>query len=381
MFYLNLEVLNFRNIEKLKIKFGPRLNFFLGNNGQGKTNILEALYLVSQGHSFRPSTLQTLIRQGSDDSIIRSHVHTDSSNNDRDYLIQLIMNKESRSVSINGKTSSYSSLRRIINCVIFSPESLSVIKSSPDERRNLIDDLVTSSNPRIHKIYLDFKKTLKTRNRVLRNYQENLASRKQVIDLLDSLDSTFMKLCITITEQRILAIQSILLDFNTAMRNISKSADVDISVEYEVSGRNLINSDLHEISSTLSTRAVELRAAELSSGTSLVGPQKHEIKFLYNQKDSRFFCSQGQQRAIILSFKMAQIVYHRKIHGEYPVLMLDDVLSELDSRKRDSLIQFLHEIKTQIFITSTDIHLSESFKLEESTVAEIERGKIVKLKQ
>ncbi|MBO9668387.1 MAG: DNA replication and repair protein RecF, partial [Bdellovibrio sp.] len=117
--------------------------------------------------------------------------------------------------------------------------------------------------------------------------------------------------------------------------------------------------------------------AELSSGTSLVGPHKHDIVFLYGGKDSRFFCSQGQQRAIILSFKMAQIVYHRKAHGTYPVLMLDDVLSELDKAKRDALITFLHEINTQIFVTTTDFTLPESFSLDQLSVVRIKDGQIL----
>lgn len=121
-------------------------------------------------------------------------------------------------------------------------------------------------------------------------------------------------------------------------------------------------------------RSLELRTAELQSGTSLIGPHKHDIKFLYGQNDSRFYCSQGQQRAIILSFKMAQIVYHRKAHGIYPVLMLDDVLSELDKTKRDALITFLHEIKTQIFVTTTDFELPTSFTLDQTQVFQVQNG-------
>jgi DNA replication and repair protein RecF len=124
----------------------------------------------------------------------------------------------------------------------------------------------------------------------------------------------------------------------------------------------------------LHKRLLELRDAELASGASLVGPQKHDIFFLYGQKDSRFYCSQGQQRAIILSFKMAQIVYHRRVHGFYPALMLDDVLSELDEGKKTALINFLQEINTQIFITTTDLLLPGNFALENSAVMTVKNG-------
>jgi len=99
--------------------------------------------------------------------------------------------------------------------------------------------------------------------------------------------------------------------------------------------------------------------------------------FLYNQKDSRFYCSQGQQRALILSFKMAQIVYHRTVHGTYPILLLDDVLSELDVVKRGALIEFLHNTQTQIFLTTTDLHLPEEMNMSESKVFEVKEGRIL----
>ncbi len=115
----------------------------------------------------------------------------------------------------------------------------------------------------------------------------------------------------------------------------------------------------------------------MSAGTTLIGPHKHEILFLYDQKDSRFYCSQGQQRAIILSFKMAQVVYYKQVHGEYPVLLLDDVLSELDATKRSALISFLHEIKTQTFISSTDLTLPENFHLSETNIITLREGKLL----
>jgi DNA replication and repair protein RecF len=134
---------------------------------------------------------------------------------------------------------------------------------------------------------------------------------------------------------------------------------------------------LEEINEMTHKRMMGLRDAEFATGASLVGPQKHDIIFLYGQKDSRFYCSQGQQRAIILSFKMAQIVYHRRVHGFYPALMLDDVLSELDESKRTALINFLHEINTQIFITTTDLSLPQSFALENYSVMEVKNGEVL----
>jgi DNA replication and repair protein RecF len=121
-------------------------------------------------------------------------------------------------------------------------------------------------------------------------------------------------------------------------------------------------------------RAQELLSAELSSGISLVGPQKHDVIFLYSGNDSRFFSSQGQQRSIILAFKMAQIVYHYRVNGFYPVLLLDDVLSELDQTKQSSLVLALNEIQTQTFLTSTDIEVLKKLNIDRSSVFKVQNG-------
>ncbi|MBL7669944.1 MAG: DNA replication and repair protein RecF [Bdellovibrionaceae bacterium] len=380
MRHLDLEIFNFRNFEKLKLEFSQGLNIFVGSNGQGKTNLLEALYLTTQGHSFRPAETPMFMRHDKEQSILRSHILNETAHNSLDFLVQLNISKSGKQYNVNDKKISSSDLKRKLACVVFSPESLAIIKSSAEERRNLVDELIVTIDPKQLQMINDFKKALKTRNKILKDFLKGQSTKKQVLDLLESINPIFLKLCITLTEMRIKAIKSIRLDFNTAMRNISKDQNVDISVEYQAFERNILDFEFTVFRDLHVQRLLELREAELSSGISLVGPHKHEILFLMNRKDSRFFCSQGQQRAIILSFKMAQIVYHRKTHGEYPVLMLDDVLSELDDQKRNALIAFLHDVKTQIFITSTDLNLSDSFRLEGSSVIGIERGQILNLK-
>jgi DNA replication and repair protein RecF len=147
-------------------------------------------------------------------------------------------------------------------------------------------------------------------------------------------------------------------------------------VEYVISSEKALLYSPDQVHDLMKKRLIQLHDAELSSGASLVGPQKHDLTFLYDGNDSRFYSSQGQQRALILSFKMAQIVYHRRTHDSYPLLMLDDVLSELDAEKRESLIKFLSEINTQIFITTTDFDLPGSLKSEDCAVINIREGQI-----
>jgi DNA replication and repair protein RecF len=205
---------------------------------------------------------------------------------------------------------------------------------------------------------------------------ENIEDKANTLRLIESINPSFLRLGAQLTSARLEALTGILQDFNSAMQYISKTQE-QISVQYTISGMNAVHYSAENVFDALQKRASDLVDAELAGGVSLVGPHKHDIVFLYGEKDSRFYCSQGQQRAIILSFKMAQIVYHRKAHDVYPILMLDDVLSELDQQKRDSLITFLHEINTQIFVTTTDFTLPKSFSLDEVAVLKISNGQIL----
>jgi DNA replication and repair protein RecF len=121
---------------------------------------------------------------------------------------------------------------------------------------------------------------------------------------------------------------------------------------------------------------LELRSAELFSGRTLVGPHRHDIRFLFGGKDSRFFCSQGQQRALILSFKMAQILYHYRTYQVYPILLLDDVLSELDAVKRMNLVKFLRDIPAQIFLTTADLSFPMDFGERGINIFRVENGTV-----
>jgi DNA replication and repair protein RecF len=373
LYFKQLELKNFRNYSSLTTDFSSQMNIFLGSNGQGKTNLLEALYLLSQGDSFRYGENDVFLKKGHNEAIVRTQL----TSKELDFDITLQVLKSRKNYFLNSKKVSSNSISDKFHCILFSPESLSAIKEGDDQRRQLLDDLLGSAGPQEAQLVQDFKKTLRTRNKVLKDYVNGNYTEKQAKELLESLDPIFLKLSTELCTARIEILNKILPDVNNAMRFIEGKTIVDISVEYVISGKNALHLKKDEIHDIMYKRSQELRSAELSLGTSLVGPQKHDITFLYNQNNSRFFCSQGQQRGLILSYKMAQIVYHRRIHGNDPVLMLDDVLSELDQERRSALISFLKEIKAQIFITTTDLHLHEEMRTHETAVFKIAEGQIL----
>jgi DNA replication and repair protein RecF len=372
MRFEKIRIHNFRNFVDSYAEFSPRLNVFIGENGQGKTNLLEALFLSCQGESFRHGDNINFIRSKIEFSLLQANVI----NHGLNFELKTQIMKSRKHQFLNGKRVTGSDLKKEFSAVVFSPESLTAIKEGADHRRNLIDEMLVSFNKRNAELISEFRKALKTRNRILKNYVENIEDKANTLRLIESINPAFLRLGAQLTSARIEALTGLLPEFNSAMQYISKNQE-QIRVQYVISGQEALHYTPENIFDALQKRASELLDAELSGGVSLVGPHKHDIVFLYGEKDSRFYCSQGQQRAIILSFKMAQIVYHRKAHDVYPILMLDDVLSELDQQKRDSLITFLHEINTQIFVTTTDFTLPKSFSLDEVAVLKISNGQIL----
>lgn len=371
-----LRLKDFRNFKELEIEFADRLNIFVGDNGQGKSNLLEAIALLSLNESFRYADNENMIRFDQPASFIEGDLYR----NGLDYKVKTQILKSRKNVTWNDKKVTQSSIRNHFSCVVFSPESLSFIKEASDERRTLIDEALISIDPLASNLVADFRKALKTRNRILKDYHEEQIDKKSTLSVLESIEPIYLNLAAQLTLKRINLLSEMKLGIQEAMVFISKKT-VDISVEYRISGENYLQKasalSLEQINNALYQRLEQLRDAELANGSSLVGPHKHEIVFLYDQKDSRFYCSQGQQRALILSFKMAQIVYYYKLHEAYPILLLDDVLSELDFVKRGALLEFLQSIKTQIFLTTTDLQLPEELRMDESKVFEVKEGRIL----
>ncbi len=366
-----LALTEFRNFTHSLVELRPRLNFFVGDNGQGKTNLLEAVYLLCRGHSFRPSDSTTLLRRGGPGraKIAGLFVHRDIH-----YKVELGIEPGRKTAKINEKSTNSASLMARLPVVLFSPESLSAIKDGPEQRRDLIDEVLISHDPKQGRILREFAKALRARNRLLKNIAEGIGSRSSNEASLQSLNKIYFLLAAHLTGARLRALKDLEPEFQNAMRSILEEPDADIAVDYVISGDSALNWSEAEIFDALQKRYQELADQELAGGHSLVGPHKHDIKLLFHGNDSRFYCSQGQQRALILALKIAQIVYHHRVHELYPILLLDDVTSELDAKKRVSLMKFLESISAQILITSTDLTWADHFEHEKNSVFWVANG-------
>lgn len=367
----SLSVLDFRNIGSLQVKFNARLNIIIGDNGHGKTNVVEAINLLTSGESFRYCKNENLIQLGK----LQAHIYGKITNKNLDYEMSLKLIANKKDFLVNGKIFPLNLITKF-SSVLFSPESLNIIKNGADERRLLIDQLVEQTSANGISIIRDYKKVIKTRNRLLKDIAENKIKYQLGLDTLESINPSFLKLAAELTALRIGTLIKIKPEVEAALIKIHSDENIKFDFDYIISEKSYKNSDLIELTEALRKRMNELEAAELKIGVSLVGPQKHDVIFLYNGNNSRFYCSQGQQRSIILAYKMAQIVYHQRVQGFYPLLLLDDVLSELDLLKQESLISTLNQTETQTFVTTTDISLLSKLSMDNASVFKIKHGQI-----
>ncbi len=375
-----IRLYQFRNINEQEIKLSPNVNILIGKNGQGKTNFVESLYLTLKGISFRFAENKNLIQLSKKQSSLIAIVEDD--NCDNIFHVQTNFENVSKKHFLNHKAVSASTLNLFFSAILFSPESLEIIKSDSLARRNFIDEFIINlKNKEFFKIKFDYQKILKTRNKILKDIRDENIKKEQGLLVLKSLENNFLKLATEYTFLRTQKIKEILPSLNKAVAEIMGD-NMWINVDYLISGENAMHYTISEIYDKLKSRLSELQSGELSLGHSLVGPQKHDIHFLVNNQDSRIFCSQGQQRALILSFKIAEVVYYKKLYGTYPLLILDDVFSELDNFRREKLMAFLETVNSQIIVTTTDEFLNNNFKLKESTlVINVNEGKFNSVKK
>lgn len=373
MHFSQLSFRNFRNFESVGVRLNPGVNIFLGNNGQGKTNLVEGLHLLVKGTSFRHGQGDVFLRKIPGGRAEQASVHGTV---DRGGLLSELCFKcqtGHKSFTQDGKKVAASALPERYPAVLFSPESLIAIKEGPDQRRLLIDDALQSMGGRDGHRVPDFRRALRSRNRMLKDFKAGIYSENQVAALLEAFDEVYIPISATLAMSRLQLLKAMEPKIRDAVRFISEDL-VDISVDYEISDLSAKEWDLSAIIEAHRNRLKLLRKSELSVGTSLVGAHKHEISFLSGGNDARYFCSQGQQRTLILGFKMAQIMYHHSVFQIHPLLLLDDVLSELDPNKGANLLKFLESVRSQILLTSTDISFPFEFAAQGMSVFRLNAG-------
>ena len=372
MIISSLRLFRFRNLAQHENEFKPRLNFLVGANGQGKTNLIEAVFLLSRGDSFRPANFENyLFNFKAAQARITAKLKSDAG----DYKLQIDFADGRRTPHLDGKRTRFSTLSAEFPVVLFSPESLASIKEGPEQRRILIDNVLATLSIRDAKLLTDFHQTLRARNALLRQIADG-DNRSTTLQSLESLTSLFLVIGTHVTASRLAVLRQMAPRWQESARHIFGIDDLSVSLEYLISDSCANAWSDEQVFNALSQRQSELSRREMEYGGSLVGPHKHDLRILFSGNDSRFSCSQGQQRALILAFKIAQIDLHHSVTGRYPILLLDDVMSELDADKRMRLMEYLEGINAQVLITATDLTWSRHFPEERNAVFKVENGTV-----
>jgi DNA replication and repair protein RecF len=349
---------NFRNYEKLEVEFNEKVNILIGNNAQGKTNLIEAIYLSSMSKSFRTNTSSDLVSFNKNFAKVKVNVKDD----DIDRNVEIIIyNNSKKIIKKNGKLiRKTSELFNNIIIVIFSPDDLEIVKNDPIKRRNFIDRELCQLKPKYYLALTSYNKILKQRNALLKEKKVNE-------DLIEVLDLQMAKYGTIISEYRKVFCLELCRISNKIQKRITKDKE-ELVIKYINSFKN---NEINE--ENIYNILKENRKKDIEKGYTTAGPHRDDISFFINGIDVKKYGSQGQQRTCALTLKLAEIELIKKETDKYPVLLLDDVLSELDSERQEQLIRNLDMV--QLFITTTDIPKQYKEK-KDIKILKVEKGNI-----
>lgn len=343
------------------------MNIFIGKNAQGKTNLLESIYLCATGSSFRTSRDSELINFYKRQAYVG--VNINHKNGKKLVEIKLDRDKPKR-VKINRiELDSLRELNNDLNVVVFSPEDLKIVKGGPVERRNFLDHAISQIRP-VYKYNLGrYNKILYQRNNLLKSPKP----KEEIMKLIEIFDIQMAKVGTDIILSR--------KEFLNVLSNYASLIHKNLTLKHEdlylkyTSNINFKSNSRKEIENLFLEQLSHTIQKDLVTGNTGIGPHRDDIEIKLNNINSRIFGSQGQQRTVVLSIKLAQVELINMERGDYPVLLLDDVFSELDEQRREYLSRSFNKMQT--VITSTDLLGLEGLKEIEQSIFYIEDGKIL----
>lgn len=358
---------NFRNYENYELTDIGDVTVFVGPNAIGKTNLVEGIQLITAFNSFRSSKTEHLVRFGEDSSFIRAVLGDGVRKLDIDFTIY----EGKRSFSLNGKRKQIKNLRGILPSVVFSPGDLNFIKGSQSIKRAEIDNLGSQLSANYSNVRHDYERILKQKNRYLKEDTTHTFL-ESVNEVLTTIGSQFYVLRTRLVQELIPYIKTYYAELCIGKEEVS-IAYIPSWLKYEDSSlQEFMDSQFSrdEVKEQLDTVIEREFSREHQRRLSLFGPHADQIVFLINGKDASHFASQGQQRSLVLSYKMAEVALLRDRLNQTPVLLLDDVMSELDEQRRTQLIKVISQ-DIQTFITSTNLSYFDDEFLSNAEIIEL----------
>jgi len=334
MWISEINLTNFRNYKSKKIKLTPNVNLFYGENAQGKTNIIESIFLSSIGKSFRTNNDKELIKFNEENSIIEIFFNK----SDRDGKIKIEINNK-KNIYLNGiKLKKLSELLGNINVVIFTPDDINILKEGPQERRKFLDIMISQLRPNYMHVLTLYKKTLEQRN----NYLRQIKLENKNPEMLEIWDEKLADYAEKIYLYRNEFIEKIKNKIKNIHSEITENKE-EIKIEYisECADKQIYLDKLKE-----------RRKLDIIKGFTTKGIHRDDFMIYINGRQVNIYGSQGQHRTTILSLKLAELQVIYDEIGEYPILLLDDFMSELDNKRKKSFLENIENI--QVVITCTE---------------------------
>lgn len=357
-----LELKNFRNYKNLKLDKFKQKNIIIGSNGSGKTSILESIYVGSITKTFKSSSEQVVIKKG--ESISNIKIET----NDVDVVkkLEVKISEKGKKTKINGnlkkRLSDYISVYKVI---VYSPDEIRIIKNNPATRRSYLNIQISQINKYYISKLNNYNILIKNKNEYLRKLYLNKNLDEKYLDILDIKISELGK---QLYDYRKDYIDKINNSIDKIMRKFDRNSS--LYIEY--------NSDFKDIDEKkIQKLLVKNRKKEIINGMTCTGIHRDDYNFVYNGESAKDYCSQGIQKIIILAMKLSEVEIIIKDYGIYPILLLDDLFSELDITNQNQLIKILNN-KNQIFITTTDIKNIEQKLIRNSKIIDIDEMENIK---
>lgn len=370
MFVKQLRLDNYRNVKHIELNTEQNVNIFIGQNAQGKTNLLEAIFVLALTKSHRTDKNKELIGWGEQSAHLEALV-------DKKYgpvTLELNLSAQGKQAKINGlEQKKLSNFVGSLNVVMFAPEDLEIVKGTPGIRRRFLDIEIGQVQPNYLYALQQYQKIVIQRNNVLKNAWQQGASAQAMLEVWNEQLVTHGVKIIKKRKQFINKLEQWARSIHEGITNGLEQ----LSIRYLPSFPMDETEDEAVLFEQFMLKLSQMKEQEVRRGITLVGPHRDDLTFFINDKEVQTFGSQGQQRTTALSLKLAEIeLIHEEI-GEYPILLLDDVLSELDQNRQTQLIETFQS-KVQTFITTTGIESIHASKLKDANIYHVQSGNVMR---
>lgn len=363
----DIRLINFRNYHNQKIDFNKNINIIVGKNAQGKTNLLEAIYMTSRARSFRTNRDKEIINFNKNEGYIGLNTKIDNISR----FIEIKLSKERpKRIRVNkSEIKNYRELNTGLNIVVFTPDDLKLIKDSPSLRRNFIDNGISGLRPVYNYNIKKYDKILYQRNNLLKS--KSFSS--DIDNLLEVFDIQISKIGTSIILERERYIKGLMLKCRDIYKNLTSDRE---EIDFKYACNIPIHGSRQDIENRYYQLLKESRRKDLEYRSTQIGPHRDDLIIYIDNNNARIFGSQGQQRSLVLSLKLSEVEFIKEDRGIYPILLLDDVFSELDRERRLYLSKSFDRMQT--FITLTDAVDIKAIENMEQDIFTVENGRVTR---